>query len=91
MVHNGYCPKIDVDPETYEVRADGELLECEPANELPFSSTILSVLGMEEFVDLISQTMATAEVKNSGTVYLPFAKREKARFKASLDTGEKLE
>ena len=37
MVHNGYCPKIDVDPETYEVRADGELLECEPANELPLA------------------------------------------------------
>ena len=45
---------------------------------------------MEEFVDLISQTMATAEVRNSGTVYLPFAKREKARFKASLDTGEEI-
>ena len=37
MVHNNYCPKIDVDPETYEVRADGELLECEPANELPLA------------------------------------------------------
>ncbi|OUV12079.1 MAG: urease subunit alpha [Alphaproteobacteria bacterium TMED87] len=37
MVHNGYCPKIDVDPETYEVRADGELLECEPATELPLA------------------------------------------------------
>ena len=37
MVHNVYCPKIDVDPETYEVRADGELLECEPANELPLA------------------------------------------------------
>ncbi|MAI41666.1 MAG: urease subunit alpha [Gammaproteobacteria bacterium] len=37
MVHNDYCPKIDVDPETYEVRADGELLECEPANELPLA------------------------------------------------------
>src|SRR6185436_13488160 len=31
MVHNSAMPKIEVDPETYEVRADGELLTCEPA------------------------------------------------------------
>jgi urease subunit alpha len=37
MVHNDYCPKIDVDPETYEVRADGELLTCEPADVLPMA------------------------------------------------------
>ena len=30
-------PKIDVDPETYVVRADGELLACEPATELPLA------------------------------------------------------
>src|SRR5690606_12573448 len=35
MVHNSATPKIDVDPETYEVRADGELLTCEPAAVLP--------------------------------------------------------
>jgi urease subunit alpha len=34
MVHNAAMPKISVDPETYEVRADGELLTCEPAKEL---------------------------------------------------------
>jgi urease subunit alpha len=34
MVHNDACPKLEVDPETYEVRADGELLTCEPAKEL---------------------------------------------------------
>jgi urease subunit alpha len=34
MVHNSLCPKIEVDPETYEVRADGELLTCEPATVL---------------------------------------------------------
>ena len=37
MVHNNYCPQIEVDPETYEVRADGELLTCEPAEELPMA------------------------------------------------------
>ena len=34
MVLNGKTPEIDVNPETYEVRADGELLTCEPASEL---------------------------------------------------------
>ncbi len=37
MVHNGALPKIDVDPETYVVRADGELLVCEPASVLPMA------------------------------------------------------
>jgi len=30
-------PAIEVDPETYEVRADGELLTCEPASSLPMA------------------------------------------------------
>ena len=37
MVLNDYAPAISVDPETYEVRADGELLTCEPASELPLA------------------------------------------------------
>jgi urease subunit alpha len=37
MVHNAAMPRIEVDPETYEVRADGELLACEPAAELPLA------------------------------------------------------
>jgi urease subunit alpha len=37
MVHNSWQPKIHVDPETYEVRADGELLVCEPAKVLPMA------------------------------------------------------
>lgn len=37
MIHNGYMPKIDVDPETYIVRADGILLACEPASILPMA------------------------------------------------------
>jgi urease subunit alpha len=37
MIHNGARPRIDVDPETYAVRADGELLVCEPAHILPMS------------------------------------------------------
>ena len=37
MVHNAATPAIDVDPETYEVRADGELLTCAPARVLPLA------------------------------------------------------
>lgn len=37
MVLNDYCPVMEVDPETYEVRADGELLTCEPADVLPMA------------------------------------------------------
>ena len=37
MVYNDLCPKVEVDPETYEVRANGEILTCEPASELPMA------------------------------------------------------
>jgi len=37
MVRNSATPEIEVNPETYEVRADGELLTCEPAEELPLA------------------------------------------------------
>ena len=37
MVHNAATPHIEVDAETYEVRADGELLTCEPASVLPMA------------------------------------------------------
>ncbi|KZY82787.1 hypothetical protein A3740_23980 [Oleiphilus sp. HI0068] len=37
MVLNDWQPEITVDPQTYEVRADGELLTCEPADELPLA------------------------------------------------------
>jgi len=37
MVHNSATPKMEVDPETYEVRADGELLTCKPATVLPMA------------------------------------------------------
>src|SRR5438093_1194699 len=37
MVNNSYCPRMEVDAETYEVRADGQLLTCEPARVLPMA------------------------------------------------------
>ena len=37
LIHNGAAPKIQIDPETYDGRADGELLICEPANKRPMT------------------------------------------------------
>ena len=37
MIHNDLQPRIEVDPQTYEVRADGMLLTCEPASVLPMA------------------------------------------------------
>jgi len=37
MIHNAATPRIEVDPETYEVRADGVHLTCEPATVLPMA------------------------------------------------------
>jgi urease subunit alpha len=37
MVHNDYAPRMEVDAQTYAVRADGQLLVCEPATSLPMT------------------------------------------------------
>jgi urease subunit alpha len=37
LIHNDYLPNIDVDPQTYQVKADGVLLWCEPAEALPMA------------------------------------------------------
>ena len=37
MIHNTALPKVEVDPETYEVYADGKLITCEPASVLPLA------------------------------------------------------
>ena len=37
MVHNAYLPRMEIDPQTYQVRADGQLLTCEPASSLPMA------------------------------------------------------
>jgi urease subunit alpha len=37
MVHNGYAPVMEIDAQTYTVRADGQLLSCEPAQVLPMA------------------------------------------------------
>jgi len=37
MVHNAYMPVMEIDAQTYQVRADGQLLTCEPATSLPLA------------------------------------------------------
>ena len=37
MLHNAWLPTMEVDSQTYEVRADGQLLTCEPATVLPMA------------------------------------------------------
>ncbi|PZQ63555.1 MAG: urease subunit alpha, partial [Variovorax paradoxus] len=37
LIHNGYAPKMEIDHQTYAVRADGVLLTCEPAKVLPMT------------------------------------------------------
>ena len=37
MVHNAWLPAMQIDPQTYQVRADGQLLTCEPATVLPMA------------------------------------------------------
>jgi urease subunit alpha len=37
MIHNTLTPKIEVDPQNYQVRVDGEIITCEPADVLPMA------------------------------------------------------
>jgi urease subunit alpha len=37
LIHNDYLPNMEVDPQTYEVRADGELLVCDPLDIVPLA------------------------------------------------------
>jgi hypothetical protein len=45
MVHNAYLPKMEIDPQTYAVRADGQLLTCEPAKVPADGAALFPVLG----------------------------------------------
>jgi len=45
MVHNATTPHMQIDAQTYEVRADGELLTCEPARVLPMAPALFPVLS----------------------------------------------
>ncbi len=67
---NNAMPKITVDPETYEVRADGELLTCEPAKVLPLAQRYQSVLAVSRAHDI---TRPLARPKKRGTRINPWS------------------
>jgi hypothetical protein len=60
MKNNDFLPRIDVDPETYEVRADGELLTCEPASVLPMAQRYLPLLSPDELSESASDARRSA-------------------------------
>ena len=52
LIHNHYQPHIEVDPQTYSVRADGLLLTCEPADVFTFCPTLFFILKMLKLTEL---------------------------------------
>ncbi len=89
LVLNDYQPKIDVDSQTYEVRADGQLLICEPATVLPLAQRYF-------FLKLTSVLNITRKLPASTTpahvqLVLPFQLRNKSRLRTTLDTGEEVD
>jgi hypothetical protein len=66
MVHNGATPDITVDPETYEVTADGELLTCAPAEVLPMAAEVFSVLMKPEILERICAMKRASQVARAG-------------------------
>jgi urease accessory protein UreE len=66
MIHNDATPHIEVDPETYEVRADGELLTCEPATVLPMAQRYLD----GRIVRVIAASEPIAEITASDPHHL---------------------
>ena len=93
MVHNDYQPEIDVDPETYEVRADGELLVCEPASRAADGAALFPLLTgslMLEIRHKLRIARHAYALKIGGRLVLPFEQRQKTRLRTALDGGEEV-
>ena len=90
MIHNAYTPRIEVDPETYEVRADGELLTCEPAEVLADGAEVLPVLSTLDRATP-SRTPATGRRHEArDRVTLDFDRRHRRRLRLATDAGAEL-
>jgi urease accessory protein UreE len=85
MIHNGATPKMEVDPETYEVRADGELLVCEPARAADGAALFPVFLIM-----LTLHTKLSPMLPPPPRNVLPYELREKCRLRATLSNGEEV-
>jgi urease alpha subunit len=55
MIHNGATPKIEIDPKTCDVRADGEGLVCEPADKLPMAQRYICCFEACEATECVSR------------------------------------
>jgi hypothetical protein len=77
MVHNTLQPLIEVDAQTYQVRADGELLVCEPASELPLAQRYFCSEGAPMIV-LTRRISDPGTLAVSGTVTLDVDSRIRA-------------
>ena len=69
MIHNGYTPRITVDPETYVVVADGQTLLCEPAHGAADGAALLPVLMLE------LDRRAPRDARAAATLTLPWERR----------------
>jgi hypothetical protein len=86
MVLNSATPDIEVDPETYEVRADGELLTCEPATELPMAQRyfLFSLLEQEAQADRFDQLVIVAPSVIMGELRKSFSGSVEGRIVAEV-------
>jgi urease subunit alpha len=89
MIHNDSTPVIEVDPETYVVSADGELLVCEPARCAADGAALLPVLSML-FAESFANSLAAGETSASDRLVLPYDARRKSRQRVLLASGEEL-
>ena len=93
MVHNDHCPVIEVNPETYEVRADGVLLTCEASERTTNGATLLSFLtrsGMSENLKVASKFARADSIESVGAhvITLDYEARFLRRKRLLSDTGE---
>jgi urease subunit alpha len=96
MVHNGYLPAMEIDAQTYAVRADGQLLTCEPASQPADGAALLPVLNRTGAPDRHAtgfqilprgRGLAAALVRRAATVELDWDVRQKSRFSATDSPG----
>jgi hypothetical protein len=73
MIHNAYQPHMEVDAQTYAVRADGELLVCEPLAELPLAQRyfLLGALPVESIGVFPCDSVANNASRNPGLFVMP--------------------
>ena len=90
MVHNDYLPTIEVDPETYEVRADGELLDLRAGDACCRWRSATSCSDDRDHAPARSLARRPQRGGAGRALALPFELRQKSRLRAQLDSGEEV-